>query len=86
MYVVAEGSIEVYKGNEKVNTLGPGKVFGELALLYNSKRNATILGMYNLLRELLFQFKFLKIRSFCLSLKPTPTANFGFLTERFSYT
>ncbi|KAK6625141.1 hypothetical protein RUM43_005432 [Polyplax serrata] len=43
MYVVAEGSIEVYKGNEKVNTLGPGKVFGELALLYNSKRNATIL-------------------------------------------
>lgn len=44
MYVVAEGVIEVYKSDKKVNTLGPKKVFGELALLYNSKRNATILG------------------------------------------
>ncbi|EEB10042.1 cAMP-dependent protein kinase catalytic subunit, putative [Pediculus humanus corporis] len=43
MYVVAKGSIDVFKGDVKVNTLGPKKVFGELALLYNSKRNATIL-------------------------------------------
>lgn len=47
MYVVAQGSIEVYKGTTKVNDLGPGKVFGELALLYNSKRNATILGKHS---------------------------------------
>lgn len=44
LYVCAKGSFDVFKGMKKVNTLGPGKVFGELALLYNSKRNATIIG------------------------------------------
>ena len=51
MYVVAKGSIDVFKGDVKVNTLGPKKVFGELALLYNSKRNATILGLYLFLNK-----------------------------------
>lgn len=40
----AEGEFEVFVDNEKVNSFGPGKAFGELAILYNTKRNATIRG------------------------------------------
>ncbi|KAL0272069.1 UNVERIFIED_CONTAM: hypothetical protein PYX00_005182 [Menopon gallinae] len=42
LYVCAKGTVEVYKDGKRVNTLGPGKIFGELALLCNARRNATI--------------------------------------------
>ncbi|KAJ9596441.1 hypothetical protein L9F63_012525, partial [Diploptera punctata] len=42
LYVSAEGSFVVYVGCSKINTFGPGVAFGELAILYNTKRNATI--------------------------------------------
>ncbi|XP_015916401.1 cGMP-dependent protein kinase 1 isoform X4 [Parasteatoda tepidariorum] len=42
VYVMEEGKIEVSKGNQYLCTLGPGKVFGELAILYNGTRTATI--------------------------------------------
>ncbi|XP_069677221.1 cGMP-dependent protein kinase, isozyme 1-like isoform X2 [Periplaneta americana] len=42
LYVSAEGKFEVYKGGNKVTSFGPGRTFGELAILYNTKRNATI--------------------------------------------
>jgi hypothetical protein len=42
--VSAEGEFEVFVDNKKVNSFGPGRAFGELAILYNSKRNATIRG------------------------------------------
>jgi cGMP-dependent protein kinase len=44
LYVSAEGEFEVLVGNEKVFSFGPGRAFGELAILYNTKRNATIRG------------------------------------------
>jgi len=44
LYVSAEGDFEVFVDNIKVNSFGPGRAFGELAILYNSKRNATIQG------------------------------------------
>jgi len=44
LYVSAEGEFEVYVDNKKVNSFGPGRAFGELAILYNTKRNATIRG------------------------------------------
>lgn len=40
----AEGQFEVFVGTEKVFSFGPGRAFGELAILYNTKRNATIRG------------------------------------------
>ena len=40
----AEGEFVVYVGKKKVNTLGSGVAFGELAILYNTKRNATVQG------------------------------------------
>ncbi|XP_073992117.1 cGMP-dependent protein kinase for isoform X4 [Rhodnius prolixus] len=42
VYVMEEGRVEVSRENKYLSTLAPGKVFGELAILYNCKRTATI--------------------------------------------
>ncbi|GIY09501.1 hypothetical protein CEXT_454211 [Caerostris extrusa] len=42
VYVMEEGAIEVTKGDEQMCILGPGSVFGELAILYNGTRTATV--------------------------------------------
>lgn len=41
-YVLESGSADVFINGEKVHTYGPGTCFGELALLYNSPRVATV--------------------------------------------
>jgi ATP-binding cassette subfamily B protein len=41
-FVLAEGTAEVRKGNRRVATLGPGDFAGEIALLTNAPRTATI--------------------------------------------
>lgn len=40
----SEGKVEVTKGNSKLCTMGPEKVFGELAILYNCTRTASVKG------------------------------------------
>ncbi|KAK2870840.1 hypothetical protein QQF64_001917 [Cirrhinus molitorella] len=42
VYVLEEGLVEVTKGGQKLCTIEPGKVFGELAILYNCTRTATV--------------------------------------------
>ncbi|XP_059401203.1 cGMP-dependent protein kinase 1-like isoform X1 [Carassius carassius] len=42
VYILEEGSVEVTKGEQKLCTIEPGKVFGELAILYNCTRTATV--------------------------------------------
>ncbi|XP_059421810.1 cGMP-dependent protein kinase 1a isoform X2 [Carassius carassius] len=42
VYVMEEGRVEVSKEGLKLCTMGPGKVFGELAILYNCTRTATV--------------------------------------------
>ncbi|CAJ1069937.1 cGMP-dependent protein kinase 1-like [Xyrichtys novacula] len=42
VYVLEEGMVEVTKQGQKLCTIGPGKVFGELAILYNCTRTATV--------------------------------------------
>ena len=42
LYVAAEGQFEVCKAGRVLGNLGVGKVFGELAILYNCKRTASI--------------------------------------------
>ncbi|KAK5641360.1 hypothetical protein RI129_009907 [Pyrocoelia pectoralis] len=42
VYVLEEGRVEVSRENKYLSTLTPGKVLGELAILYNCKRTATI--------------------------------------------
>lgn len=41
-----EGKVEVTKEGMKLCTMGPGKVFGELAILYNCTRTATVRSEY----------------------------------------
>ena len=42
MYVAAEGDYEVIKEGRVLGSLGAGKAFGELAILYNCRRTASI--------------------------------------------
>ncbi|CAG7832269.1 unnamed protein product [Allacma fusca] len=51
LYVSAEGQLEVLQDTRHLGTLGPGKAFGELALLYNCKRTATVRGISKIIRE-----------------------------------
>lgn len=42
-YSVEEGTVEFYVNKERVSTSGPSSSFGELALMYNSPRAATVI-------------------------------------------
>ncbi|XP_072312182.1 cGMP-dependent protein kinase 1-like isoform X1 [Eucyclogobius newberryi] len=42
VFVMEEGKVEVTKEGMKLCTMGPGRVFGELAILYNCTRTATV--------------------------------------------
>ncbi|CAN7990432.1 unnamed protein product [Ixodes pacificus] len=42
LYVSAEGELEVEKEDRVLGRMGPGKAFGELAILYNCTRTASV--------------------------------------------
>ena len=42
VYVMEDGKVEVSRDGKFLSIMPPGKVFGELAILYNCKRTATI--------------------------------------------
>lgn len=45
LFVSAEGDFEVIKDEKVLGNMGPGKAFGELAILYNCTRTASIRGI-----------------------------------------
>jgi CRP-like cAMP-binding protein len=47
LYVVQSGDFDIFVGTKKVTQRGPGTYFGELALLYNSPRAATVTATSN---------------------------------------
>lgn len=46
LYISAYGQFEVLKGDQVVKNFGAGEVFGELAILYKTKRFASITCKY----------------------------------------
>ena len=40
-YIIAEGQVEVTKGNQVLGALGPNEIFGEIGWLLQEKRTAT---------------------------------------------
>jgi CRP-like cAMP-binding protein len=42
MYVIASGSVRVERGGKEIATLGPGQAFGEMSLLSEGPRLATV--------------------------------------------
>jgi len=42
LYVLQDGRLEVTKAGQKLSTMSAGKVFGELAILYNCTRTASV--------------------------------------------
>ena len=44
MVIYLDGTVEVTKKEQLLSTLGPGKVFGELAILFNCTRGASVKG------------------------------------------
>jgi len=62
IYIIfSEGRVEVSRENKYLSTMTSGKVFGELAILYNCKRTATIKGIvYSIQCILILLFLHLK--------------------------
>ena len=46
-FLFTEGMVEVSKEGKILGLMTSGKVFGELAILYNCRRTATIKGRFN---------------------------------------
>ena len=42
MYIVTEGEVEILDGSTVLETAGPGSIFGELALIDDEPRSATV--------------------------------------------
>ena len=61
MYVVKSGSVELSIGDTRIETVGPGEAFGEMALIDGSQRSATAvcIGETELIPISLDRFKFL---------------------------
>ncbi|KAK3089563.1 hypothetical protein FSP39_004640 [Pinctada imbricata] len=47
VYVMEDGKVEVTKDGQKLCNMGPAKVFGELAILYNCTRTASVKALIN---------------------------------------
>ncbi|QLG73826.1 hypothetical protein HG535_0F03370 [Zygotorulaspora mrakii] len=60
-YVVEEGTVEFFVDNKKISSSGPGSSFGELALMYNHPRVATVMASTDCILWALDRITFRKI-------------------------
>jgi cGMP-dependent protein kinase len=61
LFIIDSGTFSVEKGGKKVGQMGPGTIFGELALLYNAPRAATVTALENSAVWVVDRFTFRKI-------------------------
>lgn len=54
MFAVLEGTADVSRNGEHVRTLGPGDVFGEIAVLFGGQRTATVIASSSMRLVMLF--------------------------------
>ena len=54
MFAVTSGTADVSRNGTHVRTLGPGDVFGEIAVLYGGVRTATVVARTPMTLEMLF--------------------------------
>lgn len=60
-YLIEKGEVEFYVNGDKVSSAGPGASFGELALMYNSPRAATVKAKTDLILWALDRLTFRRI-------------------------
>src|SRR3954468_14166094 len=61
LYVIAAGEFDVYVNDKKVAVRGKGTMFGELALMYNSPRAATVVANQDSVVWMIDRFTFRRI-------------------------
>jgi CRP/FNR family cyclic AMP-dependent transcriptional regulator len=59
MYVILDGELEVWAGNELTEVLGPGQIVGEMALIDSEPRSATVVAKSNCRLALIDEKRFL---------------------------
>ena len=74
-YVSAEGEYEVIKDGKVLGRLGVGKAFGELAILYNCKRTASIKVTPDIILTARTDIHLSPDLSLCVTISPFQTIN-----------
>jgi CRP/FNR family cyclic AMP-dependent transcriptional regulator len=60
---IAEGTAEVTRGGKHIGTLGPGDVFGEVGVLDDARRNATVTATSRLKLVIMGQLEVQRLKS-----------------------
>jgi CRP/FNR family cyclic AMP-dependent transcriptional regulator len=61
MFAVSSGTADVFKGGERIRTLGPGDVFGEIAVFFGGVRTATVVAKTAMKLVMLFNGEFARL-------------------------
>jgi CRP/FNR family transcriptional regulator, cyclic AMP receptor protein len=62
LLAIEEGTVEVTRGGEHVANLGPGDIFGEVGVLNDALRNATVTATSRLKLIIMDQFEVQRLR------------------------
>jgi CRP/FNR family transcriptional regulator, cyclic AMP receptor protein len=69
-FVVVRGEVEIRSGNRRLETLGPKGIFGEMALIDDSPRSATVVALTDVtvapIKEMQFLFLVKHMPTFAL--------------------
>jgi CRP-like cAMP-binding protein len=61
LFAVVSGSADVYKNGSQIRTLGPGDVFGEIAVLFGGRRTATVVATTPMRLVMLFNRELVRL-------------------------